>query len=244
MMNRMIYYHPRNHLILVKNDPQKGEIMKKFNLQKISKTITSLALVCMLILGHVASVSAAENNNSDVPTVTPEIVAEELGISLNEAENLEQNLNKAVAQLPDLEVGDSATVPVSENLVLEAETHDDGQVMNPLAKATYDRTITSTLKLKNIFGGTVVTLKAVGVFRTNGSTSKPIDAYGTHSAIVWNVTTKKAVKGSSAYNAYVRNTFTGKFNIGIDPVNMTVQSFTYTCTTYCNAKGVYSASWR
>ena len=36
----------------------------------------------------------------------------------------------------------------------------------------------------------------------------------------------------------------GKFNIGIDPVNMTVQSFTYTCTTYCNAKGVYSASWR
>ena len=27
-------------------------------------------------------------------------------------------------------------------------------------------------------------------------------------------------------------------------VNMTVQSFTYTCTTYCNAKGVYSASWR
>lgn len=116
--------------------------------------------------------------------------------------------------------------------------------MNPLTKATYDRTITSTLKLKNIFGGTVVTLKAVGVFRTNGSTSKPIDAYGTHSAIVWNVTTKKAVKGSSAYNAYVRNTFTGKFNIGIDPVNMTVQSFTYTCTTYCNAKGVYSASWR
>ena len=113
--------------------------MKKFNLQKISKTITSLALVCMLILGYAASVSAAENNNSDVPTVTPEIVSQELGISLNEAENLEQNLNKAVAQLPDLEVGDSATVPVSENLVLEAETHDDGQIMNPLT-ANYAQT--------------------------------------------------------------------------------------------------------
>lgn len=138
-MNRMIYYLPRNHLILVKNEPQKGEIMKKFNLQKISKTITSLALVCMLILGYAASVSAAENNNSDVPTVTPEIVSQELGISLNEAENLEQNLNKAVAQLPDLEVGDSATVPVSENLVLEAETHDDGQIMNPLT-ANYAQT--------------------------------------------------------------------------------------------------------
>lgn len=136
-----------------------------------------------------------------------------LGISLNEAENLEENLDKAVAQLPDLEVGDSVTVPVSENLVLEAETHDDGQTMNPLTKATYDRTITSTLKLKNILGGTVVTLNSVGVFRTNGSTSKPIDAYGTHSAMVWNVTAKKAVKGPSAYNAYVRNTFTGKFNI-------------------------------
>ena len=204
----------------------------------------SFAIVYMLVVGHTASVNAADTNNSYVPIETPQNVADELGISLSEAENLEENLDKAVAQLPDLEVGESVTVPVSENLVLEAETFDNGQTHNPSAKATYDRTITSTLKLKNIFGGTVVTLKAVGVFRTNGSTSKPIDAYGTHSALVWNVTTKKAVKGSSAYNAYVRNTFSGKFNIGIDPVNMTIQSFTYTCTTYCNAKGVYSASWR
>lgn len=60
--------------------------------------------------------------------------------------------------------------------------------MNPLTKATYDRTITLTLKLKNIFCRT--------------------------------------------------------FNVGINPVNITVQSFTYTCTTYRNAKGVYFASWR
>ena len=85
--------------------------MKKIKLQKISKTVLSFALVCMLVLGHAASVSAAENNNSYVPTVTPEIVAEELGISLHEAENLEENLNKAVAQLPDLEVGANSHFP-------------------------------------------------------------------------------------------------------------------------------------
>ena len=35
--------------------------MKKIKLQKISKTVLSFALVCMLVLGHAASVSAAEN---------------------------------------------------------------------------------------------------------------------------------------------------------------------------------------
>lgn len=218
--------------------------MKKFNFKKISKTITSFTLVCMLILGHIAGVSATENNNAGILNVTPETVAEELDITLNEAENLEQNLKKAVIQIPALEAGDSANVPVSENLVLQVETHDDGQTINSFARATHNKTITSTLKLKNILGATIVTLKSVGVFRINGSTSKPIDAYGTHDAVVWNVTAKKAVKGSAAYNAYVRNTFTGKLNVGIDPVHMTVQSFTYACTIHCNAKGVYKTSWK
>lgn len=38
--------------------------------------------------------------------------------------------------------------------------------------------------------------------------------------------------------------FSGKFNVEISPVNMTIQSFSYSCTIYCNAKGKYSASWR
>ena len=90
--------------------------MKKLNFKKISKTITSLTLVCMLILGHIAGVNAAENNNDVIPNVTPETVAKELDITSNEAENLEQNFNKAIIQLPALEVGDFAIVPVSENL--------------------------------------------------------------------------------------------------------------------------------
>lgn len=218
--------------------------MQKVKLQKLPKMILSLAIVCMLLLGQSSNVHAAEYNNDYNAIENVQNVADELNITVHEAENFKQNLDKAVAHLHALEAGESATIPVSENLILEAETFDNGQALNPLNRATYDRTIISTLKIKNILGGTVVTLNAVGVFRTNGSTSKPIDAYGTHSAMVWNVTSKKAVKGSSAYNAYVRNTFTGKFNIGIDPVNMTVQSFTYTCTTYCNAEGVYSVSWR
>ena len=102
------------------------------------------------------------------------------------------------------------------------------------ARTVYHTTAGSIGRLKNLLGKTVVTLKAYGVFERNGKISKPIDAYGTYSAVVWNVTNKKAIKGKAAYNAYVRNTFTGKLNIGTDKVHMTLESFKYSCTTYCN----------
>ena len=38
-MNRMIYYLPRNHLILVKNEPQKGENMKNSIYKKSAKQL-------------------------------------------------------------------------------------------------------------------------------------------------------------------------------------------------------------
>lgn len=117
--------------------------MQKVKLQKLSKTIFTLAVVCMLLLGQASSVCAAEYNNDYNAVENVQNVAEELNITVHEAENLEQNLDKAVAQLPDLEVGESATVPVSENLVLEAEAFDDGQTLNPLNVFTVPGTINS-----------------------------------------------------------------------------------------------------
>ncbi len=183
-------------------------------------------------------------------------IADEFQVSEKEVENLGENLNDAFKRIPDLEAGEIAKVKVSDNLYLEVESFEkNGLLINndfvqindnsaKAARTVYHTTAGSIGRLKNLLGKTVVTLKAYGVFERNGKISKPIDAYGTYSAVVWNVTNKKAIKGKAAYNAYVRNTFTGKLNIGTDKVHMTLESFKYSCTTYCNAKGKTSSSWK
>jgi hypothetical protein len=135
----------------------------------------------------------------------------------------------------------SIQVSVSENLYLEMTLEQDETI--PLLRAIYNRTVTSTLSLKNILGHTVVTLKGVGVFQTNGSTSRPIDAYGSYSGFLWSLSSKTASKGTTAYNAHVRIGFKGSLNIGVSSVNVTIQSFNKSATIYCNAAGKYSASW-
>lgn len=210
----------------------------------LKKLVLILICVFTLSLGLTGNAYAMENNSqsSENTNITKiDEITNELQITEKEAENLDKNLNSAVKQLPEVTAGETVTIPVSENLILEAETNSDSPTNT---RATYNHTITSTLKLKNILGKTVVKLNSVGVFRTNGKKSTPTDAYGTYSALVWNVSTKKSVKGKAAYNTHVRNSFSGKFNIGISPVNMTVQSFSYVCTIHCNAAGKYSASWR
>jgi hypothetical protein len=180
-------------------------------------------------------------------------IAEELQVSEKEIENLGTNLNHALQKTPELEAGEKVKINVSENLYLEIESYEEDDSVinnhrqNNVAKATkktYHTTCGSIGRVKNLLGKTVVTLKAYGVFERNGKISKPIDAYGTYTATVWNVTSKKATKGKAAYNAYVKNTFTGKLNVGTNKVNMTLESFKYVCTTYCNAKGKTSSKWR
>jgi len=212
-------------------------------IRKIMKCIFVTALLFTTILiGGANGVYASEMPNQD----KVDEIAEEYSITIEEIENLEENLDKALEELPtEIEIGETFEIPVSENLVLEISTKDNGLpiVANDLQRATYRRTITSTLSLKNVLGWTVVSLNSVGVFSTDGTKSTPVDAYGTYSSTVWNVSTKKSVKGGATYNAYVRNSFSGKFNIGIDAISMTIQSFSYSCTIYCNAKGTYSSSW-
>ncbi len=178
-----------------------------------------------------------------------EKIANEFQITENEVENLQTNLNRAFEKLPKIEAGETAKAKVSDNLHLEVETFEENELsknnhtvqselsITKAARKVYHTTGGSVVKLKNRFGKTLITLKAYGVFERNGKISKPIDAYGTYKATVWNVTNKKAKKGKAAYNAYVKNTFTGKLSIGIDQVHVTLDSFKCCCTTYCNAKG-------
>lgn len=195
----------------------------------------------------------AHQNIANDEIIAIQEFAEENDITVEEVVNLSENLTDALRKAGEdgevvLEENEKKVIPISENLVLEISIKQDGNSdleRNSLAKATqsYERTVTSTSELKNVLGGTIVTLNSVGVFETNGRTSKPIDAYGTYDAFVWNVTNTNSDLGSEQYNAWVKNSFSGELNIGIDPVDMTIQSFGTTCKIYCNAQGTYSASW-
>lgn len=204
------------------------------------KKIASFMLALTMVFTLPITTFAASPEDSTQP-ISAEEYAERYDITEDEVIHLEENLSEAKEVLKNisLEPGEEKIIPVSEHLNLWIETD-----ATPISRATtYDRTITSTLSLKNVVGVTIVTLRSVGVFRTNGSTSKPIDAYGSYDAWVWNITNSSSSLGATAYNARVRNSFSGELNIGIDPVSMTIQSFSYTCTIYCNAVGTYSTSW-
>lgn len=204
------------------------------------KKIASFILALTMVFALPMTTFAASPKDSE-PPVSVEEYAEKYDITEDEVIHLEENLIEAKETLKNIMLapGEEKVIPVSENLNLWIET----EVIPSSRATTYDRTITSTLSLKNVVGVTIVTLRSVGVFRTNGTTSKPIDAYGSYDAWVWNITNSSSSLGATAYNARVRNSFSGELNIGIDPVSMTIQSFSYTCTIYCNAVGTYSTSW-
>jgi len=205
-----------------------------------------------LILSMGTNVMAQEGMQSK-HTTSIQKFAKNNQITVDETINLSENISKALKLVSEngeitLNGNETKVIPVSDNLVLEfsamsSDSIDSSQVKAVQAATVYERTITSTLKLKNIVGGTIITLNSVGVFETDGKTSNPTDAYGTYDAIVWNVTNTDSEVGSEQYNAWAKNSFSGELNIGIDPVDMTIQSFAKTCKIYCNAVGTYSASW-
>ncbi len=217
------------------------------------KVFGSIILAVATLVLSVPVVNAATGKNdtqavaiSELNSSELEQVALEISVSKTELENLNENLELAMSNLKNLNLdnfsrSNSVQVPVSENLYLEM-TLEHKETL-PLLRATYHRTVTSTLSLRNILGYTVVTLTGVGVFQTNGSTSRPIDAYGSYSGFLWSLSSKTASKGTTAYNAYVRIGFKGSFNVGISSINVTIQSFNKNTTIYCNAVGKYSAYW-
>ncbi|MCR4830783.1 MAG: hypothetical protein K5883_04950 [Pseudobutyrivibrio sp.] len=214
----------------------------------------SLLMTMVLCIGAAQPVFAAEIDEQGQYSL--EQFEAEYGITENEIINFENNFESALIELENTDSVEQLdgsvvkTVPVSENLVLEVITNEESDAysvlgLNQVSRAqASEKTITSKLSIKNVYGIEIVTLNAVGKYSINGTISKPIDAYGTHNAYAWDVTTVGAAKGPSAYNAWVRVSFSSQFNFGVDPVSMTIQSRDDTCTIYCNAKGTYSASWQ
>lgn len=214
-------------------------------LKKLFSLILSSIIFMSVSVTSFASDLKYESNNQSINSS----IAEKYNITEDEIVNLNDNLKNALNVLnskriinePNSNGVIEETIPVSENLILTITTKEIPS--NNSRASVYTRTITSTMSLKNIFGVTIVTLNSIGIFETNGYTSKPVDAYGTHESFVWSVANTNSTKGSSAYNSWVRNNFSGQFDLGIDPVSVTIQSFSYSCTIYCNANGFYSVNW-
>lgn len=214
-------------------------------LKKLFSLILSSVMFMSASVTSFASDLKYESNNQSINS----IIAEKYNITEDEIVNLNDNLKNALNLLNSKRIVSESnsngiieeTIPVSENLILTITTKEIP--LNNSRASVYNRTITSTMSLKNIFGLTIVTLNSIGIFETNGSISKPVDAYGTHESLAWSVANTSSTKGSSAYNSWVRNNFSGQFDLGIDPVSVTIQSFSYSCTIYCNANGSYSVNW-
>lgn len=205
-----------------------------------------LFLAAVLVISMNMTAFAKEEQHMDE---TNDIV-EKYGISEDELVNLNNNLEKALYKANSVKNknmrGESIEkIQVSENIYVMLTTKIDSQNMLSTTKGVPGKryTVTASLELKNIVGATICTLNSVGVFESDFSICRPVDAYGTYSAIVWNVTNTSSSKGSPQYNTWVRNSFSGELNIGIDPVHMTLQSFEHSCTVHCDASGNAYAEW-
>jgi len=157
------------------------------------KKLFSALLSSVMILSIMSTTVFA----SDLDPVSNEETAQEWGISIEEVEQFEENFSVAIEKYQEivdtndksrnLNENSTITVPISENLVLEVKTISTSEIASDVMTraTTYRRIVSSTWSVKNIFGGKVLNLKGTGIFLTNGSTSKPENAYGSYTGIIW-----------------------------------------------------------
>lgn len=229
------------------------------NFFMLKKYMFGIVLFAFLVIPK-SSILANNNILENFSDYEIELYAEEYGITVDELINFEDNFRRALQELENIQtlnnISDNEnviTIPVSENLNLQVstshvyeiiDTYENEKILSESDSGnSFRNTITARMDLQNIFGWNVVTLNSVGVFITDGRTSRPVDAYGNHSATVWNVTNTSSSMGPQAFNAWARSSFQGEFNFGVDPISITIRSFGTTGTVNCNANRVVSSSW-
>lgn len=200
------------------------------------KKVMSIMLMLVMIVSLCMPAMAAESEKAEVVAT-----AVKYGITELEVEHFKENFEAAKEKLSRMEIldGESVTVPISENLVIEVRGGSEQQ-RNTLARATVTQWhVWSTCHIKSNAGVEILTLTAHGYFDCDGKTSTPVDAYSDYVSFVWSVVdTNDEVKSS-----YTRSTFDSEFNIGIDPVSMTIQTSRDVCVLRCTPDGKGSSSW-
>lgn len=103
-------------------------------------------------------------------------------------------------------------------------------------RSTIRRKLTSVCTVKNKAGDSIGTITAVGVFDTNGNTSKPQDAYGYGQVERYTIENQSNAKSSEQFYAWVRISLNGV-------PNGPVRAFSHICVINCDANGQSSATW-
>lgn len=211
-------------------------------------------LAFLVFISSGGYVFASDDVDSEDPVTIEELspkqiqeLSDEWEVTPEEIENLNDNLANAFGNIEDNFSG-YREVKVSENLYLEERTEEVIPLNTPLDFSTFStskrRTFTSSRQLKNRLGKVVLTLRATGVFNTNGSITSPVDAYGGYDTFWWTVSVPSTAKGPKLYSSWVRVSFDAKVKIGISPVDIAIDSLLTNATLYMNAKGSYSSTWR
>lgn len=212
------------------------------------KKMTSLILSLIMLLSVSMNVFATsddelfENVIEIDATEYPEVTEEEWY-------NLSDNIDAALSNINNgrartVHEDGSIVIPVSENLILritEEDIVDEGLYSSKSMMRTKSRT--STLELENRLGKVIIELRSTAKFEYGNSNVKVIDTFGGYDAFGWTIDVSSA-SGNERYNSWGRNTFKGELKIGIDPVSLTFQSFSYSNTLECAPAGIIISEWK
>ena len=90
---------------------------------------------------------------------------------------------------------------------------------------------------------TVATLTSAVVFNFSNGRVSVEDASTSHSGFLWSLESGNEAKSSGAgSSAWARNGFSGEFNVGIHPIEITIQSFQFNNTITAQANDLSRAS--
>ncbi len=181
-----------------------------------------VAIIAVLITVFLPCAVLASGSEQNIPDFWGEAFV--LSISSEKTDYL----NKATAkQVVEFKNGLVAELSLSVTDVVERDFSSFS------AKAA--KKYTSSLKIKNALGITILTLNAVGIFDFRGTVTIPIDAYGFCSNA--SVSNPENHLGPDQFNSWVKVRFSGSL-----PYNNML--FSYTCTINCDAYGNSSANWQ
>jgi len=232
--------------------------LKKRN--KLKRTVIAL-LAGFMTIGAIPFTVAAEEVNYKEHTLSivnisgenftiEEIkqYADEFDITTEEIINLEENLKNALSALGETNnlKRNGTKIQVSENLFLTSSLREENNG-NSLARLGVNRTFTAELELENAIGRTVVTLRSHGVFNYSNGRVSAIDGFTSHIGGLFGrwTTRNEAMSQTAGTTAWVRNGFSGEYNIGIDPISVTLRSFQFNNTLTANASTTTAtSSWR
>lgn len=192
--------------------------------------LTSLSFLCAIKAPAILA-EASEGNVSELT-----IAAAELGVSSEELENLDELIVEAIDQLPPVELGETVSAKVSENLIVESSL----TTLPHRALGSFS----GTLLFKNVWGGTVITLNAYGEFDFSNGKVSPYRGYGAGHSLSHTINIGRATyyyEGGSS--ASITMPFSGGIKVGIGDVGIDLNTFNVTSKITCKANRSCTSTW-